>query len=234
MKKLIALSIAAGLFTFGCEKAQDAAPAAEAPATETAEKPVEGAAKADEKPAEEAEKPAEVVAVTVGQPAPEFELKDETGKVHKLSDYKGKVVVLEWTNPDCPFVERHYKAKTMQSTWDKVGGKDKVVWLAVDSSHFVKPEDSNKWKTTEGFEHAVLQDADGKVGQAYQAKTTPHMFVVDAKGILAYQGAIDSDPKGKEEAATNYVEQAVTSLLEGKEVETKSTKPYGCSVKFSS
>lgn len=235
MKKLVTIALlAAGVCLAGCEKDAQTEPAAEAPTEEKVQAAEEGAAKAAEAEKAEAEKAEEATVATVGKPAPAFELKDESGNTHKLSDFKGKVVVLEWTNPDCPYVERHYQADTMQKTWDKVGGKDKVVWLAVDSSNFVKPEDSAKWKKEEGFEYAVLQDPSGEVGKKYDAKTTPHMFVVDAEGTLQYTGAIDNNPRGKAENVENYVEQAVTNLLEGKPVEKATTKPYGCSVKYSS
>lgn len=227
MKNAIVLC---GLMTAlaACEKAPEQA-AAEPAKTETAAQVVAEPAAAAK--TEVAQAPAAATA-TVGQAAPDFELKDETGKTHKLSDYKGKVVVLEWTNPGCPFVERHYAKDTMQTTFKAVG-EEKVVWLAIDSSNFVTPEDSAKWKTDEGFTYPVLQDPSGAVGRVYQAKTTPHMFVVDAQGTLRYEGAIDSDPKGKEATPENYVEKAVKSLLEGKDVELPQTKPYGCSVKYS-
>ncbi|MEZ4458505.1 MAG: thioredoxin family protein [bacterium] len=228
MKNLLLVALLA--FAAGaCDKPAETATAEEAKPAEAAAEPA-AAAKADEAPAKEE---APTATAQVGQPAPDFELKDETGKTHKLSDYKGKIVVLEWTNPDCPYVVRHYEKDTMQTTF-KALGEDKIVWLAVDSSNFVKPEDSAKWKTAEGFTYPVLQDASGAVGKIYQAKTTPHMFVVDAEGTLRYEGAIDNDPKGKEEKPENYVEKAVTSLLEGKELETSQTKPYGCSVKYGS
>lgn len=226
-KHLWLLALVAGLTA--CEKTQETPASAEAP---TAAQPAEKAAEPAAAQPTEAAKTAEVTTATVGEPAPDFELKDESGKTHKLSDYKGKVVVLEWTNPDCPYVERHYGKDTMQTTF-KALGEDKIVWLAVDSSNFVKPEDSAKWKAAEGFTYPVLQDPAGTVGRVYQAKTTPHMFVVDAEGVLRYEGAIDSDPKGKEAAPENYVEKAVKALLEGKTVEQPQTKPYGCSVKYS-
>jgi peroxiredoxin len=175
-----------------------------------------------------------VTTLKVGEPAPAFELKDASGKDHKLSDYKGKIVVLEWTNPQCPFVVKHYKNGDMQGLAKKYTEKG-VVWLAVNSSHFNTPKDSleiaSEWK----IEHPVLQDPDGKVGKAYGARTTPHMFVIDKDGNLAYQGAIDSDTSRDPEAvktATNYVAAAVDALLEGKPVEQSATKPYGCSVKY--
>ena len=167
----------------------------------------------------------------VGKPAPAFTLKDETGKEHSLAQYKGKVVVLEWTNPECPFVKRHYAAKTMANTLAGVDAKQ-VVWLAVDSSAGHTPESAKAWKQQQGFGYPVLLDGEGRTGQAYGAKTTPHMYVIDAQGVLRYAGAIDDDPRGSSKSATNHVKAAVDAVLGGKPVPASSTKPYGCSVKY--
>lgn len=213
-------------FGWGCETKQDVA---------TAE-PAETVKLVDEAPVESAVEPAAVVApmtATVGKAAPDFELKDEQGTSYKLSDYKGKIVVLEWTSPKCPYVLRHYEKATMQTTWNKLGNEN-VVWLAVDSSSFVTPESSSEWKGAEGFKYPLLQDPAGDVGKLYEAKTTPHMYVIDAEGTLRYAGAIDNDPRGKEENVTNYVDDAVSALLQGKEVSKSNTQPYGCSVKYKS
>ncbi|HZH76990.1 MAG TPA: thioredoxin family protein [Archangium sp.] len=170
----------------------------------------------------------------VGKPAPAFTLKDETGKEHSLAQYKGKVVVLEWTNPGCPFVKRHYTADTMQKTLAGFDAK-KVVWLAVDSTASNAAEKSAAWKKEEGFTYPVLQDASGTVGKAYAAKTTPHMYVIDEQGVVRYAGAIDDDPRGnKKEGITNHVKVAVDALLSGKPVPAATTEPYGCSVKYKS
>lgn len=167
----------------------------------------------------------------VGQPAPDFALKDESGTAHSLSAYRGKVVVLEWTNPECPFVQRHYADRTMQKTLTVLAGKP-VVWLAIDSSYSNTPDKSAAWKKLQGFPYPVLQDASGTVGHAYGAKTTPHMFVIDEKGIVRYAGAIDDDPHGRSGSATNYVRQAVEAVEAGKAVPASTTAPYGCSVKY--
>ncbi len=170
----------------------------------------------------------------VGKPAPAFSLKDEAGKEHSLSQYKGKVVVLEWTNPGCPFVQRHYTAGTMKKT---LAGFDanKVVWLAVDSTSGNAPEKSAAWKKEKGFTYPVLQDPSGTVGKSYAAKTTPHMYVIDEQGVVRYAGAIDDDPRGnKKEGVTNHVKAAVDALLSGKQVPAATTEPYGCSVKYKS
>ncbi|MGO8971336.1 MAG: thioredoxin family protein [Myxococcaceae bacterium] len=167
----------------------------------------------------------------VGQSAPDFTLRDETGAQHSLSQYRGQVVVLEWTNPECPFVQRHYEDKTMQKTLAAFGGKP-VVWLVIDSSYFNSPEKSAVWKKQQGFSPPVLQDPSGSVGHAYAAKTTPHMFVVDVQGTLRYAGAIDDDPHGRNPSPVNYVRQAVEAVLAGKPVPVTTSPPYGCSVKY--
>jgi peroxiredoxin len=166
---------------------------------------------------------------TVGQPAPAFTLTDADGKTHSLAQYKGKTVVLEWTNPGCPFVVRHYDAQTMK----KLAGQHKdVVWLAVNSTATNTADDSKKWAKDKGLPYPTLLDTDGKVGKVYGARTTPHMFVIDGKGVLRYAGAIDSDPKGKGGTVTSYVGDALTALAAGKAPSPASTEPYGCSVKY--
>jgi len=176
----------------------------------------------------------------VGKPAPEFTGTDTNGKSHKLSDFKGKTVVLEWHNNECPYVVKHYDSGNMQKLQGEYTAKD-VVWLTIVSSAqgkqgYKTAEESNalieqqKAKST-----ARIIDADGTIGKLYDAKTTPHMFVIDKEGTLVYAGAIDSDSSFKPEAiegATNYVKAALDSLAEGKPVEMASTQPYGCSVKY--
>lgn len=175
----------------------------------------------------------------LNNPAPDFVLKDVYGKEHKLSDQKGKVVVLEWTCCECPFVIRHQKKqKTMQKTFAKFKDKD-VVWFAIDSTKpDYKGEHSNerikKWIEDKDVKlpYPVLRDADGKVGHMYGAKSTPHMFVIDKKGVLIYHGAIDDDPSQDKENPVNFVEAAVTSALEGSTVQVAHHPQYGCSVKY--
>jgi peroxiredoxin len=168
----------------------------------------------------------------VGSAAPDFTLTDEKGTQHTLSKYKGSVVVLEWTNSGCPFVKRHYTGKpTMKTTSEKFAGK-KVVWLAVNSTSSNTPADSKKWNADNKLGYVTLQDADGKVGKLYGARTTPHMFVIDPKGVLQYAGAIDDDPAGKNAAPKNYVDEAVTAILAGKAPAVATSEPYGCSVKY--
>jgi peroxiredoxin len=174
---------------------------------------------------------APALAADVGKPAPAFTLKDENGKSHSLADYKGRIVVLEWTNPECPFVQRHYGAKTMQKTLASLDAKQ-VVWLAVDSTSHNVATSSKAWKSQNGFSYPVLQDASGTVGHAYGAKTTPGMFVIDEKGVLRYSGAIDDDPRGKNTTPTNYVQKAVNAVASGQPVSPSVTESYGCTVKY--
>lgn len=181
-----------------------------------------------------------LAAPEVGKPAPDFTGTDTNGVAHKLSDFKGKPVVLEWTNPECPFVIKHYDSNNMQKLQEKYTGQG-VIWLSINSSASGKegnmtPEESNKYIAEKGAKAtARIIDAEGTIGKLYDAKTTPHMFVVDKDGVLVYMGAIDSDSSFKPEAipgATNYVAAALDALAAGKPVETASTKPYGCGVKY--
>jgi peroxiredoxin len=174
---------------------------------------------------------AAVEPAAVGRPAPDFTAVDESGAKYELSQYRGKAVVLEWTNPDCPFVARHYSADTMEKLATTLDASE-VVWLAVNSTHYNTPEDTKAWKTEQGFGYPTLQDPDGTLGHAYGARTTPHLFVIDAHGVLRYAGAIDDDPSGKSPAPTSYVGNAVATLLASGTPDPSETKPYGCSVKY--
>lgn len=174
--------------------------------------------------------------VQVGERAPDFTLADTAGKAHHLGEYvaEGKTVVLEWFNPDCPFVKKHHKTfDTMRTT--RSGSPD-VVWLAINSGAPGKQgyglEHNRQAKATYGMEYPVLLDEDGTVGRLYGAKTTPHMFII-SKGVLVYAGAIDDNPSpaGKP-GKTNHVATALAELAEGKEVAVSQTKSYGCSVKY--
>lgn len=189
------------------------------------------------KPAEKvAEKPAEAK-IEIGKAAPAFELKDLDGKAVKLSDYKGKTVVLEWFNPECPFVVRQHTEGPLKDAAAKAT-KDGVVWLAVASSAPGKeggdPEKSKKMKAEWKMDYPVLVDAEGTVGMAYGSKNTPTMYIIDAKGTLVYHGAIDNAPDGKPEGGTlvNYVENALAEIKAGKPVSKAETKPYGCGIKY--
>ena len=168
----------------------------------------------------------------VQKPAPDFTLMDQKGNTVKLSDFKGKVVVLEWTNTDCPFVQRHYKAGTM-ATLAKIYAPRGVVWLAINSSYSMNQEKNAVWAEKQQIAYPVLDDHAGTVGKAYGAKSTPHMFVIDAAGNIVYQGAIDNDASGeRKEGVVNYVAQALNEVLAGKPVSIPETKSYGCSVKY--
>jgi peroxiredoxin len=171
---------------------------------------------------------------TVGQPASDFSLTDHHGTRHALADYRGKVVVLEWINPNCPFSRRHAEEGTMTRL---AGGTPPVVWLAVNSTaadhkDFLDPERHAAYNAEHQIPYPVLYDSDGKVGQAYGAKTTPHMIVIDEAGKVVYDGAIDDDPYGRSEQRTNYVQAALTAHAEGRAAQPATTKPYGCTVKY--
>jgi len=175
----------------------------------------------------------------VGQPAPTFTLTDHEGNPVDLADYTAdeKIIVLEWFSPDCPFVVKHYqKSSTMNDLAGKYAGKD-VVWLAIDSSHYVTADKTAKAVKSWDINHKVLLDPQGKVGHLYQAKTTPHMYIIDARGTLVYAGAIDNSvntkaPPTDSSDYVNYVDQALGQLLAGETVTTAQTKPYGCTVKY--
>ena len=179
-------------------------------------------------------------AATVGQPAPAFTLTDTKGTTHSLADFAGKTVVLEWFNHECPFVKKHYGAGNMQRQQAAATGKG-VVWLTINSSApgkqgHVNAEQANailgEWKASPT---AFLLDHDGTVGQAYGAKTTPHMDVIDGEGVLRYNGAIDSNPSADPAdipGATQYVEAALGDLAANRAVARGTTQPYGCSVKY--
>jgi len=169
---------------------------------------------------------------SVGDSAPGFTLADTAGNKVGISDFEGKVVVLEWLNPDCPFVQRHYKAGTMKNLATKYGSEG-VVWLTVNSTKYMDAEANAKFKAANDLPYTILVDQSGEVGHLYGAMTTPHMYIVDGDGTLVYNGAIDDDPRGnKGETATNYVAVALDEVLAGNAVTTAKTKPYGCSVKY--
>ena len=169
---------------------------------------------------------------SLGQVAPAISLKDLEGKDVSLSDYSGKTVVLEWVNPECPFVVRHYKAETMTKLADKYKDQD-VVWLLIASG-----ETAGKAEVLKGFaknqklSHPILLDPTRKVAQEYSAKTTPHMYVIAKDGKLVYMGGIDDDSAGsKGDKAVNHVDKALGEVVAGQTVSQAETKPYGCSIK---
>jgi peroxiredoxin len=176
----------------------------------------------------------------VGSNAPDFSLTDAKGKTHSLSEYKGKYVVLEWFNPECPFVKKHYGSGNMQKLQQEYTGKG-VVWLSIDSSApgtegNLTAEQAEKkmgeWKTRQT---ALLLDPEGNAGRAYGAKNTPDMIVINPEGKIVYEGAIDSKATPNPSdipSSTNYVKVALDESMAGKPVSTAATKPYGCSVKY--
>jgi peroxiredoxin len=185
---------------------------------------------------------ATAAAATVGQSAPDFTLQGADGKDHSLADYKGKFVVLEWTNPQCPFVHKFYDSGTMQALQSKETAKG-VAWLRVNSSAtghegFQTPADLQAYVQSHHVAATEsLLDPDGKVGHMYGARTTPHMFIIDPKGNLIYAGGIDNKPSPDPDdipTATNYVAQALDEAMSGKPVSVPTARPYGCSVKYAS
>lgn len=160
-----------------------------------------------------------------------FSLTDANGKYHKLTDYMGKTVVLEWTNPTCPFVKAQYNTGKMQKLAARYAKKG-VVWLAVDSSNFAKAGSTKAWAKDHKVRHPVLIDADGKVGKQFGAKTTPHVFVISPKGEVVYKGAVDDNPLNKKDKTKSLVGQAIDAVLAGKAVPVAETKSYGCGVKY--
>lgn len=181
-------------------------------------------------------------APVVGQPAPAFRATDATGQVRTLAEYKGKIVVLEWHNEGCPYVQKHYRSGAMQRL-QKSATAEGVVWLTVVSSApnaqgYLSPAAAKDWKTKQkAASTALLVDPDGKVGKAYDARTTPHMFIIDKAGKLAYAGAIDDKPVADPaslDGAKNYVSAALADLEAGRPVAQPATRAYGCSVKYAS
>ena len=176
----------------------------------------------------------------VGSAAPEFSAPDSKGKAHSLSEYKGKYVVLEWFNPECPFVKKHYGSGNMQKLQQEYTSKG-VVWLTIDSSAeglegYLAPEQAEKirssWNT---HQTALLIDNDGKIGQLYGAKNTPDMIVINPEGKIVYEGAIDNKATPSPADipnSTNYVKVALDETMSGKPVSTPTSRPYGCSVKY--
>ena len=176
----------------------------------------------------------------VAEKAPDFTLTDTNGVSHTLSDYQGRYVVLEWVNYDCPFVRKHYESGNMQDL-QKDYTQREVVWLSICSSaegkqgQFSNEEIKNRMDEFDASPTHYLNDLDGSVGRLYQAKTTPHMFIINPEGILVYQGAIDNHPFFWEKGlldATNYIREALDYAMNGQSVAVTNTKPYGCSVKY--
>ena len=162
-----------------------------------------------------------------------FSLEDQNGNKISLSDYEDKIVVLEWTNPDCPFVQRHYREKTMVELAEKYKDKE-VVWLAVNSTHYMGNEENKKMAEQYEVPYPILNDSKGEVGKIFGAKTTPHMYIMDKTDGLVYEGGIDDDKSGANtpDKRKNYVDLALTNLTAGDTIEISKSKPYGCSVKY--
>lgn len=179
-------------------------------------------------------------APTVGQPAPDFTLTDVDGKQVSLADFRGKTVVLEWHNPGCPFVKKHYGSGNMQKT-QEAATKDGVVWLTINSSAPGKQGHMDGAEAKKGMEKdgakssAYLLDPNGEVGRAYDAKTTPHMYIIDEAGTLVYAGGIDDKPTANPadiKTARNHVLAALAELKDGKSISVATSRPYGCAVKY--
>jgi len=180
-------------------------------------------------------------AAVVGEAAPAFTLTDIKGASHSLSDFKGKTVVLEWVNPECPFVVKHYEKSGNIPALQKSATADGVVWLSINSAAAGKQGDYDTaqvaaWsEKTKAAPTAYLRDSDGKVGKAYGAKTTPQIYVINAEGTLVYNGAIDSIRSADAAdiaKAENFATAALAAVKAGKPVEKATTQPYGCSVKY--
>jgi len=178
-------------------------------------------------------------AAEIGKPAPDFSGTDINGKTVKLSDYKGKIVVIESYNLDCPFCANHFKTGAMQDLQKELTGKE-VVWLMVNSvnpnnsSHRTAEQARAEWGKQNLQATALVDDSSGTIGKLYGMKTTPHMFVIDKDGTLVYDGAIDDKPTSNHDPRTarNYVREAVGKIQAGEKVAVAQTKPYGCSVKY--
>ena len=183
---------------------------------------------------------ATALAARIGEPAPDFTATDSNGKTQRLSDYKGKYVVLEWHNQGCPYTRKHYESGNMQRLQKEWTGKG-VAWFTVISSApgtqgYVTASAENDYvKKVNATPTAVLLDPDGTVGHLYAAKTTPHMYIIDPKGVLIYNGAIDDHPTADQSdipVAKNYVSLALGEAMSGKPISDAATRPYGCSVKY--
>jgi peroxiredoxin len=181
-----------------------------------------------------------VLALTPGTQAPDFKGTDSNGVSHTLSQYRGKYIVLEWANQGCPFDQKHYRSGNMETLQREWTGKG-VVWLSIISSapgeqgHVTPAEENEYLRKMKAVPTAALLDPDGTIGRLYQAKTTPHMFVIDPQGKLIYQGAIDDKPTtdlADVKTARSYLNDALNSAMAGKPVPVASTRPYGCSVKY--
>jgi len=177
--------------------------------------------------------PSKVIEPEIARKAPDFTLNSFDGNTISLSDYKGKIVVLEWFNFECPFVMRHYGSKPTMITLANKYRDRNVVWFAVNSTSNTTPAANIEFAKKHKLPYPILDDRSGTVGRAYSAKTTPHMYVIDARGSIAYQGAIDNDERGRRRRGViNYVDKALAELTGDKEVTTTDTMPYGRSIRY--
>jgi len=177
----------------------------------------------------------EVEGAVSGKKAPDFTLNSFDDKAVSLSDYRGKIVVLEWFNFECPYVMYHYDTTTTMVDLAKKYKDKNVVWLAVNSTSHITPEANTAFAKKHNLPYPILDDRPGTIGHAYNAKTTPHMFIIDPRGNIVYEGAIDNSPRGQTpqgQQLINYVDKALAELTAGKQVSNPETKPYGCTVKY--
>lgn len=177
----------------------------------------------------------------IGQPAPDFAVVDTQGEVRALSEFAGQTIVLEWTNHDCPFVVKHYAPGNMQNQQRIAREEHDAVWLTIISSRegeqgHVSPEQADELTASRNaFPTAVLLDEDGTMGRAFDARVTPHMYIIDADGILVYMGGIDSNPSANPDdipGATQYVMVALEEMAAGLPISNPVTRPYGCTIKY--
>jgi peroxiredoxin len=227
----LSVGLLIALAAFACNPAKPSAEAREAPAVPATLASAAASAR-----------PAVTGTAEIGKPAPDFELRDLEGQTYRLSQLRGKTVVLEWFNPQCPFVKASHNKGSLHGLAEKITAKG-IGWLAINSAAQGKQgygvEVNVEGKRKFGLNHPVLLDESGDVGHAYHATNTPHMFVVDDKGVLVYRGAIDNSPDGEGESPQggtliNYVTAALDDLAAGRPVKTPQTDAYGCSVKYGS
>lgn len=172
-----------------------------------------------------------VYAIRIGFLAPAFTLPDISGEPISLFDFRGKYVVLEWFNPDCLVVQRHYQKKTMRQLALNYMGRE-VIWLAINSTYYMTQEDNKRWKDINLLHYRLLSDFEGQVSRRYQVKTMPQFYIINPAGILIYSGAIDNDPLGNHTRPLNYIQLALEEALMGKPISQPQTLPYGCLIKY--
>lgn len=177
----------------------------------------------------------------VGKTAPKFELKDTEGNTHKLSDYEGKTVILEWFNGDCPYVVRHYERGFLKEFANKTHAKEEYVWIAINSNPEGTQgggrERSAYHRERYNIEFPILIDENNRVAHKYKASRTPEIYIINPEGVLVYQGAVDNDPHGRlweTDEYVNYVENALKKLKEDEAISPDRTRAYGCRVRYAS